>query len=151
MKACWVLLAAAASIGTAQAQSEPWDRLEQAGAIYAGTIDDRKNSLEIFCPVTGNPTLELRSPQFRVSVPDGHRYTLTIVTASGRLELVATAKDADLLYEAADLNAKVTLGRVVEAIGASQDFTVAVSSLGWQKVFTAEGAAAALKGLPDRC
>jgi len=133
------------------AQSAPWDRLENGGALYAGTIDDRKNAVEFVCPTTGAATLIVKSPQFRVSVPDEHQYTLTFVTARGRTELVATAKDSDLIYEAADLNAKVTLERLIDDIGASQKFSIAMSPFGWHGEFSAEGAAAALKGLLDRC
>jgi len=135
----------------AWADSKPWDRAEQGGAIYAGTIDDWKQSVEIFCPVTGNAQLVVHSPQFNVSMPDDHRYTVTFVTAAGRDEIVAKSKDAELHYEAADLNARTTLQRLVEDIGNSKTFTVVVANFGWKSEFTAEGAADALKGLLDRC
>jgi hypothetical protein len=143
-----VLIAAAS---TASAGSKPWDREEQSGAIYAGTIDDWKQSVEIFCPVTGNAELVVQSPQFRVSMPDEHHYTLTFVTASGRTDLVARSKDAELHYEAADLNARIMLQRLVQDISNSKTLTVAVSPFGWKGQFTAEGAADALKGLLDKC
>ena len=149
----WLLraLPPVAFIATAWADSKPWDRLEQDGAIYAGTIDDWKQSVEIYCPVTGNATLVVQSPQFRVSMPDDHRYSLTFVTASGRTDLVAKSKDAELRYEAADLNAKVALEQLAEDIANSKSFTVAVSPFGWKNEFTAAGAAAALKGLLQNC
>ena len=136
---------------TASADSKPWDRAEQDGAIYAGTIDDWKQSVEIFCPVTGNAQLIVQSPQFRVSMPDDHAYTVTFVTASGRDEIVATSKDAELHFEATDLNARTTLQRLIQDIGDSKTFTVVVSNFGWKNEFTAEGATDALKGLLDRC
>jgi hypothetical protein len=148
------LLFALALLGpttTAWADSKPWDRAEQDGAIYAGTIDDWKQSVEIFCPVTGNAELVVQSPQFRVSMPNEHHYTLTFVTAAGRTDLVAISKDGEVHYQAADLNAKITLQRLVEDIGNSKTFTVAVSPFGWKSTFNAEGAADALKGLLDRC
>ncbi|HVZ02214.1 MAG TPA: hypothetical protein VHA35_22095 [Dongiaceae bacterium] len=144
-------LAFTAAASAAAADSKPWDRAEQNGAIYAGTIDDWKQSIEIYCPVTGNAMLVVQSPQFRVSMPNDHRYTLTFVTAAGRTDLVAVSKDAELHYEAADLNAKIALQRLVEDIGNSQTITVAVFPFGWKSTFTAEGAADALKGLLDRC
>jgi len=149
----WILAASAlvAAASAAWADSKPWDRAEQGGAIYAGTIDDWKQSVEIFCPVTGNAMLVVQSPQFRVSMPDDHKYTLTFVTAAGRTDLVATSKDAELNYEVADLNAKITLQRLMQDIGNSKNFTVAVSPFGWKSEFTAEGAAQALTGLLDRC
>ncbi len=101
--------------------------------------------------MTGNAELVVQSPQFRVSMPDDHRYTLTFVTVSGRTDLVATSKDAELHYAAADLNAQITLQRLVQDIGNSKTFTVAVSPFGWKSEFTAEGAADAMKGLLDRC
>ena len=149
----WVLpvLVFVLAASTAWANSKPWDRAEQDGAIYAGTIDDWKQSVEIFCPVTGNAQLVVQSPQFRVSMPDDRRYTVTFVTAAGRDEIVATSKDAELHYEAADLNARTTLQRLVQDIGNSETFTVVVSNFGWKNEFTAEGAADALKGLLDKC
>ena len=135
----------------AWADSKPWDRAEQGGAIYAGTIDDWKQSVEIFCPVTGNAELVVQTPQFRVSMPDDHRYTLTFVTASGRTDLVARSKDAELHYEVADINARTTLQRLMQDISDSKTFTVAVSPFGWKGEFTAEGAADALRGLLDHC
>lgn len=151
MKRALAALVLVACATAAAADSKPWDRAEQDGAIYAGTIDDWKQSVEIFCPVTGNAQLVVQSPQFRVSMPDDHRYTVTFVTAAGRDEIVAKSKDAELHYEAADLNAKTTLQRLAEDIGGSKSFTVAVSNFGWKGEFTAEGAADALKGLLDRC
>jgi hypothetical protein len=143
-----VLIAVASA---AAADSKPWDRAEQDGAIYAGTIDDWKQSVEIYCPVTGDAELVVQSPQFRVSMPDDHPYTLTFVTSSGRTDLVATSKDAELHYPAADLNAQITLQRLMQDIGNSKTFTVAVSPFGWKGTFNAEGAADALKGLLDHC
>jgi hypothetical protein len=151
MRAALPALALLALASTAAADSKPWDRAEQGGAIYAGTIDDWKQSVEIFCPVTGNAMLVVQSPQFRVSMPDEHPYTLTFVTAAGRTDLVAVSKDAELHYEAADLNASITLERLVRDIGNSKTFTVAVSPFGWKGTFSAQGAADALKGLLDRC
>jgi hypothetical protein len=151
MKRLLPALALIATASAAWADSKPWDRAEQNGAIYAGTIDDWKQSVEIYCPVTGNAMLIVQSPQFRVSMPNDHRYTLTFVTASGRTDLVARSKDAELRYEAADLNAKITLQRLMQDIGDSTTFTVAVSPFGWKNTFTAAGAADAMKGLMDRC
>jgi hypothetical protein len=151
MKSLVLTLVLLAVASTARADSKPWDRAEQDGAIYAGTIDDWKQSVEVYCPVTGNAMLVVQSPQFRVSMPNEHHYTLTFVTAAGRTDLVAISKDAELDYEAADLNAKITLQRLIEDIGNSKTFTVAVSPFGWKGTFNAEGAADALKGLLDRC
>jgi len=133
------------------AQSEPWQRLEKNGAIYAGTIDQYAQSIEIYCPATGDATLEIRSPRFRVSVPDGHAYSLTFITDQGRFEIMAIAKETSLNYVASDLNARVTLENLVAAIAASKQISVAMSPFGWQKTFTGEGAAEALKGLLDHC
>jgi hypothetical protein len=135
----------------AYADSKPWDRAEQDGAIYAGTIDDWKQSVEVYCPVTGNAALVVQSPQFRVSMPNDHRYSVTFITASGRTDLVAVSKDAELHYEVTDLNAKITLQRLMDDIANSQSFSVSVSTFGWKSVFNAQGAAAAMKGLLDRC
>ncbi len=148
MLAAMLLVAATAAVW---ADSKPWDRAEQDGAIYAGTIDDWKQSVEVFCPVTGNAMLVVQSPQFRVSMPDDHKYTLTFVTASGRTDLVAVSKDAELHYEAADLNARLALQRLMDDIGNSKTFTVAIPTFGWKHDFNAEGAADAMKGLLDRC
>ena len=135
----------------AQAQSKPWDSLENKGAHYAGTRDDRQNAVIFVCPVTGVPKLTIQSPQFRVSVPDDHRYTLTFVTDRGRDEVTAVAKDAELNFEAADLNAQVVLQRLAEDIAASKSFSVAMSSFGWKASFTGEGAAEALKPMIAGC
>jgi len=144
-------LAALAFASPAFAQSEPWQRLEKNGAIYAGTIDQYAQSIEIYCPATGNATLEVRSPRFRVSVPDGHRYSLTFITDQGRFEIMATAKETTLNYEASDLNARVTLENLVAALSNSKQISVSMSPFGWQKTFTGEGAAEALRGLLDHC
>jgi RNase adaptor protein for sRNA GlmZ degradation len=141
-----VLLGAAA-----YAQSAPWDSLDNKGAHYAGTRDERQNAVLFVCPVTGAPQLIVRSPQFRVSVPDDHRYTLTFVTDRGRSEVTAVAKDAELIFEASDINAQVMLQRLMEDIAASKTFSVSMSSFGWKGQFTAEGAAAALKPMMAGC
>jgi len=151
MRRFLTVLAFVVAASAASAGSKPWDRAEQDGAIYAGTIDDWKQSVEIFCPVTGNAQLVVQSPQFRVSMPDDRQYTVTFVTVAGRDEIVATSKDAELHFEAADLNARTTLQRLAEDIGNSKTFTVSVSTFGWKGEFTAEGAADALKGLLDKC
>ena len=151
MKLLFSAIALTALASAAWADSKPWDRAEQDGAIYAGTIDDWKQSVEVFCPVTGNAQLVVQSPQFRVSMPDDRKYALTFVTSAGRDEIVAVSKDAELHYEAADLNAKIALQRLVQDIGNSKTFTVAVSPFGWKSEFTAEGAATALAGLLDHC
>lgn len=135
----------------AYAQSNPWDSIDNNGARYAGTRDDRKNAVLFVCPVTGAPRLIVRSEQFRVSVPDGHRYTLAFITDRGRTEVTAVAKDAELTFEAADLNAQVTWERLMEDISGSKSFTVYMSPFGWKAQFTAEGAAEALKPLIAGC
>jgi len=135
----------------AYAQSSPWDSLENQGARYAGTRDDRQNAVIFVCPVTGAPKLIVQSPQFRVSVPDDSRYTLTFVTDRGRSEVMAIAKDAELTFEAGDLNAQIMLQRLMEEIAASKSFSVAMSSFGWKGQFTAEGAAEALKPMIAGC
>lgn len=136
---------------SAAAQSSPWDSLEHQGARYAGTKDDRRNAVIFVCPVTGAPRMIVQSPQFQVSVPNDGRYTLTFVTDRGRSEVMATAKDAELIYTAGDLNAQITLQRLMEDIAASKSFAVAMSSFGWKGQFTAEGAAEALKPMMQGC
>jgi hypothetical protein len=135
----------------AYAQSDPWDGLENKGARYAGTKDTRQNAVIFVCPVTGVPQLIVRSPQFRVSVPDDHRYTLTFVTDRGRNEVTAVAKDAELTFEANDINAQVLYERLAEDIAASKAFSINMSPFGWKAQFTAEGAAAALKPMLAGC
>jgi hypothetical protein len=135
----------------AYAQSQPWDSLENKGARYAGTRDERQNAVIFVCPVTGAPQLIVQSPQFRVSVPDDHRYTLTFVTDRGRSEVVATAKDAELILDASDLNAQIALQRLMQDIAASKSFTIAMSPFGWKGSFTAEGAAEALQPMLNGC
>jgi len=135
----------------AYAQSDPWDGLENKGARYAGTKDERQNAVIFVCPVTGSPQLIVRSPQFRVSVPDDHRYTLTFVTDRGRNEVTAVAKDAELTFEASDINAQLAYQRLAEDIAASKAFSVNMSPFGWKGRFTAEGAAAALKPMLAGC
>jgi hypothetical protein len=135
----------------AHAQSDPWDSLENKGARYAGTKDERQNAVIFVCPVTGAPKLIIRSPQFRVSVPDEHRYTLTFVTDHGRSEVTAVAQDAELNFEASDINAQLMLQRLMEDIAASKSFTVAMSPFGWKGQFTGEGAAEALKPMLHGC
>jgi RNase adaptor protein for sRNA GlmZ degradation len=140
------------AFGTAaQAQSDPWDGLENKGARYAGTKDDRQNAVIFVCPVTGAPQLIVRSPQFRVSVPDDHRYTLTFATDRGRSELTAVAKDAELTFDASDINAQVLYQRLAEDIAASKSFSISMSPFGWKGQFTAEGAAEALKPMLAGC
>jgi hypothetical protein len=147
------LLAFAALIWctSAYAQSAPWDSLEHQGARYAGTKDDRQNAVIVVCPVTGPQQLIVQSQQFRVSVPDDSKYTLTFVTDRGRSEVVVKAKDAELIYEAGDLNAQITLQRLMEDIAASKSFAIAMSPFGWKGKFTAEGAAEALKSMMGGC
>jgi hypothetical protein len=135
----------------AHAQSDPWDGLENKGARYAGTKDARENAVIFVCPVTGSPQLIVRSRQFRVSVPDDHRYTLTFVTDRGRSEVTAVAKDAELTFEASDINAQLAYQRLAEDIAASKVFSVNMSPFGWKGRFTAEGAAAALKPMLAGC
>ena len=148
----WFLTLALLLAGTAAyAQSQPWDSLENKGARYAGTRDDRQDAVIFVCPVTGAAQLIVQSPQFRVSVPDDHRYTLAFVTDRGRSEVVATAKDAELIFEAADLNAQITLQRLMQDIAASKSFSIAMSPFGWKGSFTAEGAAEALKDMMNGC
>src|SRR3954465_8564860 len=113
-----VALAVALSLlsTTAHAQSDPWDSLENKGARYAGTKDDRQNAVIFVCPVTGAPKLIVRKTQFRVSVPDEHRYTLTFVTEHGRSEVTAVSKDAELTLEASDISAQEVVQRSLEDI-----------------------------------
>ena len=136
---------------SAYAQSEPWDSLENKGARYAGTRNERQDAIIFVCPVTGAPQLIVRSQQFRVSVPDEHRYTLTFVTDRGRSEVTAVAQDAELILDGTDLNAQITLQRLMEEIGASKSFTVSMSPFGWKGQFTGEGAAEALKPMIKGC
>jgi RNase adaptor protein for sRNA GlmZ degradation len=135
----------------AYALSDPWDSLENKGARYAGTKDAMQNAVIFVCPVTGAPKLIVRSPQFRVSVPDERRYTLTFVTDRGRSEVTAVAKDAELNFEGSDLNAQLALQRLAEDIAASKSFSISMSSFGWKGQFTAEGAAEALKPMIHGC
>jgi hypothetical protein len=85
-------------------------------------------------------------------VPNGHLYSLVIVTDRERLELGVKSKDADMIYDAsADLNARVTLDRLVDDIRNSQKISVAIVQLGLKVDFTAEGAAQALDGIYGHC
>lgn len=151
MKTATITLTLLLLAGAAHAQSEPWTALENKGARYAGTKDERENAVIFVCPVTGSPQLILRSHQFRVSVPDDHRYTLTFATDRGRSEITAVAKDAELTFEAADLNAQVAFQRLAEDIAASKAFSVSMSPFGWKGRFSAEGAAVALKPMLAGC
>ena len=151
MKRLLLLLAGLLLSTAAFAQSDPWDSLVNKGARYAGTRDARQNAVIFVCPVTGAPKLIVQSAQFRVSVPDDHHYTLTFVTDRGRDEVVAIAKDAELHFEASDLNAQVSLQRLMEDIVASKSFTVVMSPFGWKGQFTSEGAATALKDMIGGC
>jgi len=135
----------------ADSQPQPWDSLENKGARYAGVRDERKNAVVFVCPVTGAPKVTIQSPQFRVSVPDDHRYTLTFVTDRGRSEVTAVAQDAELNFEASDLNAQVQFQQLAADIAASKSFTVSMSPFGWKGQFTAEGAAEALKPMIGGC
>jgi hypothetical protein len=135
----------------ANAQSDPWDGLENKGARYAGTKDTRENAVIFVCPVTGAPQLIVRSHQFRVSVPDDHRYTLTFATDRGRSEVTAIAKDAELTFTASDINAQLTYQRLAEDIAASKAFSINMSPFGWKAQFTAQGAAEALKPMLAGC
>ena len=119
----------------AHAQSDPWDSLENKGARYAGTKDGMQNAVIFVCPVSGAPKLIVRSPQFRVSVPDDHRYTLTFATDRGRSEVTAVAKDAELSFEASDLNAQVAYQQLTEDIAASKSFSLFMSPFGWKAQF----------------
>jgi hypothetical protein len=65
--------------------------------------------------------------------------------------VTAVAKDAELTYEAADINAEVTQQRLAEDIAASKAFSVSMSPFGWKGQFTAEGAAAALEPMIGGC
>jgi hypothetical protein len=151
MKSLRLALALVLLSTAAYAQSDPWDSLENKGARYAGTKDGMQNAVIFVCPVTGAPKLVVRSPQFRVSVPDEHRYTLTFVTDHGRSEVTAVAQDAELNFEASDINAQLTLQRLMADIAASKSFTVAMSPFGWKGQFTGEGAAEALKPMLGGC
>jgi hypothetical protein len=146
----FLLISAFFNTGT-YAQSDPWDGLENKGAHYAGTKDARDNAVIFVCPVTGAPQLIVRSHQFRVSVPDDHRYTLTFATDRGRNEVTAVAKDGELTFEAKDINAQVAFQRLAEDIAASKAFSISMSPFGWKAQFTAEGAAAALKPMLAGC
>jgi hypothetical protein len=136
---------------TASAQSAPWDGLENKGAQYAGTKDERDNAVLFVCPVTGAPQLIVRSHQFRVSVPDDNRYTLTFMTDRGRSQVTAVAKDAELIFTASDINAQLTFERLAEDIAASRSFSISMSPFGWKGQFSAEGAAEALKPMIAGC
>jgi hypothetical protein len=151
MKHALLALALILAGTAAYAQSDPWDGLENKGARYAGTKDDRQNAVIFVCPVTGVAQLIVRSAQFRVSVPDDHRYTLTFVTERGRSEVTAVAKDAELMFEASDVNAQLAFQRLAEDIAASKSFTIAMSPFGWKGQFSAEGAAEALKPMIAGC
>jgi RNase adaptor protein for sRNA GlmZ degradation len=151
MKTAALTLALLLLASAAHAQSEPWSGLENKGARYAGTKDARDNAVIFVCPVTGSPQLIIRSHQFRVSVPDDHRYTLTFATERGRSEITAVAKDAELTFTATDLNAQITYQRLAEDIAASKSFTVSMSPFGWKGQFSAEGAATALKPMLAGC
>lgn len=148
----WKLALAFLMISTAAyAQSDPWDGLENKGARYAGTKDARENAVIFVCPVTGAPQLIIRSHQFRVSVPDDQRYTLTFVTDRGRSEITAVAKDAELTFTASDINAQIAYERLAEDIAASKAFSINMSPFGWKAQFTAQGAAKALQPMLAGC
>jgi len=145
------VIALSASTGMALAQSEPWARLENKGASYAGTINDLQQSISFICTADGRATMIVHSPSFRVSVPNDYRYSLVVATDRERLELVVKSKNADMIYEAADLNARVNLDRLVDDIRSSSKLTIAISKLGLQVDFTTEDAAKALDGIYAHC
>jgi hypothetical protein len=151
----WRFTLAAAALsafaGQALAQSAPWARLENKGASYAGTINDLKQSISFICTADGRATLIVHSPTFRVSVPNDHRYSLVFVTDRERLELMVKSKDSDMVYEAKDLNARVTLDRLVEDVRSSGKITIAIARLGLQVDFTGDGADQALDGIYAHC
>ena len=151
MKTIVLALASLLAGNAAFAQSDPWNGVENKGARYAGTKDARDNAVIFVCPVTGAPQLILRSHQFRVSVPDDHRYTLTFVTDRGRNEVTAVAKDGELIFAAADINAQMIYERLAEDIAASTAFSINMSPFGWKGQFSAEGAAEALKPMLGGC
>jgi hypothetical protein len=152
----WRFLLVAAAIsafaGQALAQSEPWERLENKGASYAGTINEMQQSISFICSADGRASIVVHSPTFRVSVPNDHLYSLVIVTDRERLDLTVKSKDADMIYDAsADLNARVTLDRLVDDLRNTRKIAIAIAKLGLQVDFTAEGAAKALDGIYAHC
>jgi hypothetical protein len=56
-----------------------------------------------------------------------------------------------MIYEASDLNARVTLDRLVDDIRNSRKISIAIAKLSLQVDFTAEGAAKALDGIYAHC
>lgn len=142
---CTALAAAAA------AQSTAWERSFDRNTEFAGTMTPRNDSFAVFCPVGGHASFVLKAPVFRTRVADKHSYSVVFAIDGQRRELVMTAHDEDLIYEAADLNARNEVERFVAALSAGRTMTAASSKIGWRTEFGLESAQEALEGILSGC
>ena len=150
----WILLTALlafAAIGTAQAQSTAWERDFDKNTEFTGTKTPRNDSLAIFCAVGGHASIVLKAPVFRTTVADKHTYSVVFAIDGQRHDLVMTAHDEDLIYEAIDLNARNEIERFVDALSRGKSLSAAGQKLGWRADFSLEGAQEALEGILSSC
>lgn len=140
-----------ATIGSAAAQSTAWERNFDQNTDFSGTMTPTNDSFAVFCPADGHASFVLKAPVFRTTVADKHSYSVVFAIDGQRHELVMTAHDEDLIYEAGDLNARNEIERFVEALSQGKSFTAAARKLGWRAEFSLEGASTALQGILNGC
>ena len=142
---------ALAPINAAEAQSTAWERGFDQNMEFTGTMTPRNGSLAVFCPAGRQASIVVKAPVFRTTVADKHRYSVVFAIDGQRRELVMTAHDEDLIFEASDLNARNEIERFVDVLSRGKTLTAAARKLGWRADFSLEGAHEALEGILTGC
>ena len=140
-----------ASVGAAEAQSTAWERNFDQNTEFAGTTTPKNDSLAVFCASGGHASIVLKAPIFRTTVADKRKYSIVFAIDGQRRELVMTAHDEDLIFEASDLNARNEIERFVAALSQGKTLIAAARNLGWRTDFGLEDAQEALEGILIGC
>lgn len=148
-----IMLLATALPALAQDASE-WERSSGKEVEYANLVSKKNDVFGFFCKQSKNMHVGgilMQMPSFRILLREGEKYSLNIVIDGSRDNVILTAKDINLWFEATDLNQQLALGRVFDSVKASHQLELAISAIGWRGRYTFSDADKALDGLMDRC
>lgn len=101
--------------------------------------------------VPNTAIIGLRNILLATHLSDGEHYDLRFVIDGQKFDLRGIAKDGELMVSPADANMEYQISRVLDALAAGKEASIAVPSRGWRSPLPLDGAAEALPGVFDVC
>jgi hypothetical protein len=142
------------TVSDALAQAPVWSRGRDGRFEVALAEIAAGSTLGFWCSayqVPNTAIIGLRNILLATHLEDGEHYDMRFVIDGQKFDLRGIAKDGELMVSPRDANMEYQISRVLEALTAGKEASIAVPSRGWRSPLPLDGAAEALPGVFDVC